>query len=50
MFKKIIWMLICHTIRFFFPDPIYAVSSERDHARATFKAHTGIDRVVSIPC
>ncbi|KAL5020064.1 hypothetical protein ScPMuIL_002956 [Solemya velum] len=25
-------------------DPHYVVSSERDHARATFKAHTGTDR------
>ena len=32
----------------FFSDPIHTVSSDRDHARATFKAHTGASRVVSI--
>jgi hypothetical protein len=28
-------------------DPHNVMSSERDHARATFKAHTSTDRVVS---
>ena len=31
----------------YFADPHYTLSSERDHARATFKAHTSTDRVVS---
>lgn len=32
---------------FFFSDPLYSLSSDRDHARSTFKAHTGTDRIVS---
>ena len=31
----------------FFSDPLYSLSSDRDHARSTFKAHTGTDRIVS---
>ena len=31
----------------FIPDQHYVLSSERDHARATFKAHTSTNRVVS---
>ncbi|OWF41651.1 cilia- and flagella-associated protein 91-like isoform X2 [Mizuhopecten yessoensis] len=30
-------------------DNHFVVSSERDHARATFKAHTGTDRVKRVP-
>jgi hypothetical protein len=29
-------------------DNLHVLASERDHARATFKAHTSTDRVVSI--
>jgi len=29
-------------------DNVHILASERDHARATFKAHTGTDRVVSV--
>ncbi|CAH3188240.1 unnamed protein product [Porites evermanni] len=28
-------------------DPLFSLSSDRDHARSTFKAHTGTDRIVS---
>lgn len=31
-----------------FSDPHHVTSSERDHARSTFKAHTSTDRVVSL--
>jgi len=31
----------------FILDPLYTLSSDRDHARSTFKAHTGTDRIVS---
>jgi len=34
-------------IFFIFTDPHYHLASERDHARATFKAHTSTTRVVS---
>lgn len=30
-------------------DPHHTLSSERDHARATFQAHTGTDRVKRVP-
>ncbi|XP_050416159.1 cilia- and flagella-associated protein 91 [Patella vulgata] len=30
-------------------DPVHHVASERDHARATFKAHTSSDRVKRVP-
>ncbi|ESO99083.1 hypothetical protein LOTGIDRAFT_142246, partial [Lottia gigantea] len=30
-------------------DPLHNVASERDHARATFKAHTSSDRVKLVP-
>lgn len=34
----------------FYPvDPHHTLSSERDHARATFQAHTSTDRVKRIP-
>ncbi|EDO40940.1 predicted protein [Nematostella vectensis] len=32
-----------------FSDPLHTLSSDRDHARATFKAHTGTDRVKRVP-
>ena len=32
----------------FILDPLYTLSSDRDHARSTFKAHTGTDRIVSV--
>jgi len=28
-------------------DPLYTVSSEKDHARATFEAHAGPQKLVS---
>lgn len=31
----------------FVADKLYSLSSERDHARATFQAHTSVSRVVS---
>ncbi|KAK2557492.1 Cilia- and flagella-associated protein 91 [Acropora cervicornis] len=30
-------------------DPLYSLSSDRDHARSTFKAHTGTDRIKRVP-
>ena len=39
---------ICFKRIFFLSDPLYTLSSDRDHARATFKAHTGTDRIVSL--
>ncbi|KAJ7382032.1 Cilia- and flagella-associated protein 91 [Desmophyllum pertusum] len=30
-------------------DPLYSLSSDRDHARSTFKAHTGSDRIKRVP-
>ncbi|XP_078575552.1 cilia- and flagella-associated protein 91-like isoform X2 [Branchiostoma floridae x Branchiostoma japonicum] len=30
-------------------DPLFSVSSDRDHARATFKAHTSVDRIKRVP-
>ncbi|XP_077985576.1 cilia- and flagella-associated protein 91-like isoform X2 [Glandiceps talaboti] len=30
-------------------DPVYTLSSDRDHARQTFKAHTSTDRVKRVP-
>ena len=30
-------------------DPNFVVSSERDHHKAAFKAHTSVDRIVSTP-
>ncbi|XP_067928775.1 cilia- and flagella-associated protein 91-like [Watersipora subatra] len=30
-------------------DPLHTLSSERDHARATFQAHTNTDRVKKVP-
>ncbi|XP_070549252.1 cilia- and flagella-associated protein 91-like [Ptychodera flava] len=30
-------------------DPLYTLSSDRDHARQTFKAHTSTDRVKRVP-
>lgn len=30
-------------------DPLYTLSSDRDHARSTFKAHTGTDRIKRVP-
>ena len=30
-------------------DPLYTVSSEGDHARATLEAHTCAEKLVSIP-
>ncbi|XP_066562990.1 cilia- and flagella-associated protein 91 isoform X2 [Amia ocellicauda] len=30
-------------------DPVYAVSSQRDHARANFRAHASLDRVKRVP-
>ncbi|XP_077864183.1 cilia- and flagella-associated protein 91-like [Saccoglossus kowalevskii] len=30
-------------------DPLFSLSSDRDHARATFKAHTSTDRVRRVP-
>lgn len=30
-------------------DPVHTLSSERDHARATFKSHTNTDRIKRVP-
>ncbi|XP_073255322.1 cilia- and flagella-associated protein 91-like [Porites lutea] len=30
-------------------DPLFSLSSDRDHARSTFKAHTGTDRIKRVP-
>nr|XP_039249050.1 cilia- and flagella-associated protein 91-like [Styela clava]XP_039249051.1 cilia- and flagella-associated protein 91-like [Styela clava] len=30
-------------------DPLYTLSSERDHARTTYKAHTKVERVKKVP-
>lgn len=30
-------------------DPLYTLSSERDHARTTYKAHTQVERVKKVP-
>ena len=35
---------LCH---FVFVDPIFQVSSERDHAKQSFQAHTNVERIVS---
>lgn len=32
----------------FITDKVHTLSSERDHARATFKAHTDASRIVSL--
>ena len=41
---KLSWCHLCSNVTL---DPHYIVSSERDHARQTFMAHTSTDRVVS---
>lgn len=50
LYTWLYWNLvyICFKHIFFLSDPLYTLSSDRDHARATFKAHTGTDRIVSL--
>lgn len=50
LYTWLYWNLvyICFKRIFFLSDPLYTLSSDRDHARATFKAHTGTDRIVSL--
>ena len=39
--------LFCNFFDYFYSDADYTLSSARDHARDTFKAHTGMESVVS---
>ena len=50
LYTLLYWNLvyICFKRIFFLSDPLYTLSSDRDHARATFKAHTGTDRIVRL--